>query len=291
MKLRTTVIILCLFTVNLFSQDTIIMRDKKVIIAKITSETSYEVEYREGDSFLGKKIVLRRADVEYIGLKTKGRAVVKSKPSVDKDSINALVRTNKHRICVSLNLLPLFYNERSIFIDYCYISQHSLGMSIGQIYANPWFYDNRLSADQSLHPGAVYNGVVFRFNYKYYFSYDHNQYLGLEYYYKKISYDNFTFTDATYGSTSQDKFVRTENASVKGFNFLYGYHLAPIESMIDIEFYGGVGFRHKYRSYFTIENVIPDYEYYPQPLGAFEVKRNYPILFVGFKIGIDRWFK
>lgn len=205
-------------------------------------------------------------------------------------SQDSLLRGNraivKHRISFTVNVLPIFINEASLYVDYCYKERHSIGVNAGRIYRNNNFRVNWLSSDQGTNPGTVWDGWVTRINYKYYYSKRRRQFVGVEFLYKSLSYSNQSFTNMYMEQTNT--FIRNEKASVYGWDLLYGQRLTPVNWIFNVEFFAGIGYRLRYRNYTTISSETSNYYHQtPKPLGNFSITQKYPFSLVGIKIGIN----
>jgi len=213
--------------------------------------------------------------------------------AISQDTLTKLNKEVKtHRLSFSINTLPLLINERSIYIDYCYKERHAVGISIGQIYANPQLYVNFLSLDQGRNPGTVWNGIVTRIGYKYYFTYGRRHYVEAEVLFKSLGYSNKEFINMQGGEDHMNTFYRSENANVYGANMLFGTHLTSIKKLVNIEFFIGIGLRERIRNYTTLSSAIEGVSFKnPQPIGSFKLKQEYPMVTIGLKIGINTFFK
>jgi hypothetical protein len=210
----------------------------------------------------------------------------------------------KQRLSISINIIPILINERSLFADYCYKERHSFGISVGQIYANPAF---KISFSHNNYYPFAYYGFVTRLNYKYYYSKKRKQYVGAEFLYKNLSYTDKTFTVTERDTRNEYIFVRSETASIYGINILYGCHFIPLEKKCDLEMFCGVGYRHLIRNYTTISsrytvfipspssgggpNTNQPYPASPMPIGTFQDIKDYLTITIGLKIGVDAFFR
>ncbi|MFI5141057.1 MAG: TPR end-of-group domain-containing protein [Bacteroidia bacterium] len=190
--------------------------------------------------------------------------------------------TVRNHLTFSVNLIQLPINELGIYIDYYFSKRHSIGFNIASIYANSIFHVNIFSGDQGTYPGAVWNGVVGRINYKNYFSENKRSYICFQILYKTLSYRNQTFINAQ--GDNANTFTRSEDAFLCGLDCMYGYHVGRPSFKFNLELFFGGGLRYRERNYTTLSS---DASYYssPEKLGAFHVSQMYPTIVIGLKVG------
>lgn len=211
---------------------------------------------------------------------------------IKKDTVVAKKNFHKNRLNLAVNIFPILINEVSLYIDYGLSERQSIGVCGGYIYANKNFQVNKLSFDQGKNPGTVWNGIVIRFNYKYYFSVSRKRYIGIEYLYKSLHYSNVKFVNSEgRGDETYSTFVRSEKANLSGINLLYGFHILPIEKRVSVEWFFGLSCRYRIRNYTTLSSINGLHYSKPEPIGTFVLKQTYPFAFVGFKIGINTFLK
>ncbi len=177
-----------------------------------------------------------------------------------------------------------------MYIDYTFRKKHSFGICGGYIYANEYLQVNLLSTDQGSNPGTVWNGAVFRFNYKNYFSPKMRHYFGVEFLYKSLSYSNMQFSNSI-GERGSNSFYRSEKANLYGLNLLYGYHITSVEQIFNLEWFCGISYRQRIRNYNTMTSTVQGSFQNPQPIGEYTLHQVYPFVFIGFKIGFNAHFK
>ena len=284
MKAGITAILILLVAFKGFSQDTIVKCDKQIIVCKILSIATSSVTYSLPDDKKGRTHTESKSNLQYI------RYADGPKLYCITNILETQCECKKHRLTFTLNVLPLVINEESIYIDYCYKEKHSFGISIGQIYANPRFYVNILSIDQGTNPGTVWNGIVTRIDYKYHFPNNKQLYMGVDLLYKSLSYSNMSFLNSNDGGRATNTFIRNENATVNGIDWLVGRHFSSIEKIVDIEMFWSIGYRYRVRNYTTISSTINGFAG-PQPLGSYTLYQKYPMFTIGLNMGFNTFYK
>lgn len=141
-------------------------------------------------------------------------------------------------------------------------------------------------ANQEFNPGRVYNGFSVKAILKWYAFKKSNQYLGVNPIFKKGEYDTSCFS--TGNKESYISFCRAnERASFLGVDFLYGVELLMLK-YVYMDFFAGLGYRHRTRDYTTYESRYGQYSSHNtplQPLGTFTVQNDYISSIVGIKMG------
>ena len=107
--------------------------------------------------------------------------------------------------------------------------------------------------------------------------------------YKSLSFSNAKFFNQCGRDTHRNYFTRSENTNEFGLTILYGVRLISLEKLLDIEVFCGMGYRKRIRNYTTTESTGAGCD--NQPLGSFNLNQDYPMVVVGFKIGINTFFK
>jgi hypothetical protein len=172
-----------------------------------------------------------------------------------------------------------------MYADYHLNQKNSFGINVGYIYINPRFEVFFLSPDQGTYPGTVWEGAVFRGNYKRSFSRNAKKYFEFQFIYKTLHYRNQYFEN--YVDHDYYRFRRDEHANLFGLDALWGKHFLPFHSRMDLELFGGIGFRGRIRHYTTISSS-PEIA---NPLGSFVLKQFYIEPLFGFKIGFNCFLK
>ncbi len=303
--------IICFFSFNIYSQDTICKRNGQILFVKVLEVSSTEITYTRSDMIDGPVFRESKTKIKSISYSNGSKETfTSSKPEDDYtnkadyvNSTSSLVKTNigKPRLTITVNILPLFFNERSLFIDYCYKERHSVGINVGKYFSNTFlneFFKNS--------KWVAYSGLTTGLNYKYSFSKKQKYYVGAELIYKYLSYSGYTFIDSKKGN-SDINYVRSETANVYGLDIMYGSHLAGIENGCDVDFYCGIGYRYRDRNYNTLSCSgggfngpssngygNPNYVTPPKviyfPLGTFHTTEQYPTIVLGLKIGVNVFF-
>ena len=300
MKKSLFVVLFCVFTANLFSQDTIVKKNGEIIIAKILKMSSTEVTYKKFNFQDGPTYIEPKSTLSSIAYYKEARIIYdnnKDDKYYEKREIIISEKVEKeHRLTFSVNFPIIIVNEISLYIDYCKNKRHSIGINIGSIYPNPELqFKNIYMINKSDTPCDVYNGMVSRINYKYYFSDERNQYFSPGFIFESLRYSNVTFTNRD-GQGYYFNFTRSETSHVFGADIIYGNHFVRTEKKINIEFFVGLGFRFRIRDYTTTSCDTIYYNphqpgYQVIPLGTFRYDQTYPILNIGLKIGINTFFK
>lgn len=310
MKTKIAFISFYFFTFNLFSQDTIVKLDRTIIISKVLEITPTEISYSLYNTPDGGSLTISKSDISSItysnGTKelfntkiiesqeehsnTK-QTVIKKPPCSPLDIENY----KKHRLSISTNLFPLFIYERIIYIDYCYKYRHSFGFSLGQEYPNSKLEVNILALDQTVDPGLIYKGYSARLNYKCFITPNRKLSISAQLLYKTLSYRNHLFMNMNDGTAY---FVlRSEDAKVFGIDLLQCFQITKPQSLLNLEVFTTIGYRHWIRDYTTFETYIdyhiPHYNYNDpaHPLGTYQLKQHKIWFSIGLKLGINTFFK
>lgn len=195
--------------------------------------------------------------------------------------------TLKNRLSFSTNVIQIPINELGLSVDYCFNKKHSFGLNAGYIYANPAFKVFYFSPNQDTYPGTVWEGIVTRFNYKYYTS-GKQEYIAGQITYKSLSYRNQSFRNLQ--GDNVNSFTRSEDTYLIGVDILMGQHLkSSMTSKTNIELFYGFGIRYRGRNYTTSSS---HYSYYSNAvaIGAFHKTQAYPMVTFGLKIGLNTFW-
>ena len=309
MRNLIAITLFCFFSLKLFSQDTIVKTDSTIIIGKVLEITNTEISYKELNSSVPTIYIVAKENVALVKYQNGTKDVfnemkipVKQETTESKPATLVEKKPLKnHRLSFSVNILPILINERSVCIDYTYKQRHSVGITIGQIFSNSTLQAVRElpgNKDEDKRPGLIYDGIITRINYKYYFFSQSRQYLGLELTYRSASYskENLSCTQIVHqDNTGENNFNRSEYLNQYGFYFLYGAHLLPVDKIGNIEVFSTIGVRLSYRNYTTYTSTSDFYwattGQAAQPIGHFSRTNIYPIVTIGLKIGLNVFFK
>ncbi len=193
--------------------------------------------------------------------------------------------TTKRRISISMNEVQFPINEFSIYADYCMDEKNSFGINVGVIYANPTFKVFILSPDQGTYPGTVWNGMVFRADYKHCWVNQLKKYWEVQVIYKTLSYHNQSFVN--WIDDNPYDFSRNEKAYLIGLDAINGRHFLKYDSHLNLELFWGIGARYRKRNYSNLSTNVP----FAYPLGSFTLEQFYPTLIFGFKVGFNCFLK
>lgn len=313
MKTKTAfLILLCFFTFNLFSQDTIVKHDRTIIISKVLEISPKEISYSiynstDGSSFTlskseissitysnGTKELFNTAEEKIITKKQEEPSFTepteKEKPAPSRIEIR---NSKKHRLTISTSLYPLFIYEEIINIDYCYRYRHSFGFSLGQVYPNSKLEVNILASDQTVDPGLIYNGYSARLNYKCFITNNRRLSLSTQLLYKTLSYRNHLFMNMNDGTNYY--VLRSEDAKVFGIDLLQSFQITKPQSLLNLEVFTTIGYRYWVRDYTTFETYVEHigrtFNDPEHPLGTYQLKQYKIWLSIGLKLGINTFFK
>lgn len=301
MRITIALITFCFYTMNLFSQDTIVKQNGTKIFAKVTQITPDIIKYKPDGAKYNQSIRTyfvayikhENGEIETIKRPERHKKIIAdtiSKPKKPK-LLSPLDEPDykKHRLCFSVNAFLLDKKEVALYFDYCNSYRHSIGLSIGYEYPNPIFSALLFSFDH-LTPFPAYNGIVARLNYKHYFTHSRKVYWSTQILYKSLHYNNAVFSEK--GATDEIKDTyRTENATVLGFDFIFGYHLLKLQAKKNTEIFAGIGYRHRIRDYTVLGTQYQTYGLYNVDGRSYHLEQDYPMIILGFKIGINKFFK
>ena len=302
------------FAANLFSQDTIVVFDGGAYIGKVLEISQTAVKFQRLDTkkqeicVRDKRIIAyikySNGTKEIINEKRKDIEIKKSKLNpiyVKKPPLRSPIDTlgyKKHRLSFSVNLLAALIDDASINIDYLYNYRHSAGIAVGIIHPNNMvinFREGFNTVDEDLNPGGIWHGTVLKLNYKFYFHRQRREYVGLELLYRSLGYsnENLVSKEKYTDNISQYNFIRSEYTNEYGVNIQYGIHLLPTNKSVNLEAFGALGVRDRYRNYttFTSKHSGTWSGGTNQPIGVFSITQFYPLVSFGLKIGINTFFK
>jgi len=301
----------CLFSVKLFSQDTIVVMDGGQYIGKVLEVSETEITFQRMDTERQYTLTRKKKYIAYIKyqngtisvMNEKGKdfAIKRPKPEpikVEKPKPKRptpmdVPEYKKRRLSFSVNIFPLLINERSLNVDYLYNYRHSTGIRIGQIFANKQVQGVGLfnSVNQDGNLFGVWNGMVVATNYKCYFNPQRRQYIGAEITYRSLHYSNqdLIVSQLHRNNMSYNYFQRSEHTNEFGFNIQYGIHLIKTNSFCNIEAFGAIGVRYRYRNYTTYTSTHNNFFYGEmQPVGEYKTTQVYPMITIGLKIGYNK---
>ncbi|OFY85947.1 MAG: hypothetical protein A3F72_16255 [Bacteroidetes bacterium RIFCSPLOWO2_12_FULL_35_15] len=303
MKTKIAFISLCFFTFNLFSQDTIVKLDRTLIIAKVLEISPTEINYSLYNSQERGSLTISKSEISSItysnGIKelfnTAEEKIITKKqeepsftePTEKKKPAPSRIETRnskKHRLSISTSLFPLILYEERIDFDYCYKYRHSFGFSLGNQYPSAIVGVNVLANQQERWPGCVYKGTTFRINYKYFLMERRRLSLSVQLLYKTLSYNNHLYENRDGGYWPIISFI-SEKAKVYGWDLLIGFQLTKPQSLLNLETFASLGYRRRIRDY-TILKIN-----YGYPTGSYHLDQDYPMATIGFKLGINTFFK
>lgn len=193
-------------------------------------------------------------------------------------------KDSTHNLSFSLNLIQCPINEFSLYADYSINKRSSFGFNFGYIYANPKLKVFILSRDQGTYPGTVWNGLVFRADYKRANKYADNKFWEVQAIYKILNYRNQGFDNVE--DDESYFFKRNENAWLLGLDAINGRHLTKPESIFNSEIFWGLGFRYRVRNFTTLSS-----RFNVPPVGSFQLQQFYPTIIFGLKIGFNVFIK
>ena len=204
------------------------------------------------------------------------------------------VKDTSKTISLSYNIILGLFNDNSLYADIKLSKHDVLGISIGQIYYNKMFKVDIISPNQATWPGTVYHGFVGRVYYNYIIKSNkhHNLYLGADFIYKNIAYDNVEFVNSA-GDRGENHFIRSEQTHTLGWDFIIGNkHFLNYKSKnvkLFINTFCGFSIRNKDRNIDTFSS----YGYFDDftPTGKTNELQNDVIPIVGIKIGLRFKYK
>lgn len=147
---------------------------------------------------------------------------------------------------VSFDLYKALIDEYSLTIGHRILNHQYVSLSLGYTYYNASLRNTfeTLSPDQGEYPIFVYIGPTFRGNYDFgsFTSPHFGAYIGIDIYYKHLSYNNYQFLNESGGYYSNENpygydddeqfykgynyFTRSEIANVYGAHFHFGYMIS-----------------------------------------------------------------
>ncbi|MBN1182114.1 MAG: hypothetical protein JXB49_07495 [Bacteroidales bacterium] len=201
-------------------------------------------------------------------------------------------------------------DEHMISAEYKLFQYHSIIFSVGKVFAHGENDDKyiKLSPNQDTWPFRAYNGMDYKIGYR--FNYcpfnpinlfftsqiviknSLDIYIGPQFIYKNLYYQNEHFINDHGDGGGADHFVRSENAQIKGINVVLGFRINAellYGIIIYCNCYTGLEYRNKHRDYTTYSSyntLVPsDIEYNPIPLGNYKLNQKYCVPIVGIKLG------
>ena len=310
MKIKIVLIIFFLFTIKLFSQDTLVTMDKEMMVVKVIEATPTELTYQRLDTktksiYTNKKqlfayVVYDDGHKEILNENGKNITYIKPEPHYGfrkKPTHFNSANYYAHRLSFSFNLLQVYLNEIGGNIDYVYNYTHSIGINIAWVYPSVLWFENTFVIDKAGDwPGCVYYGSNIRLNYKYYFTAKRRFYFSPQLSYQNLSYNNHIFSDED-GARTLYYIERSEVAKVYGLDLLIGLHWIKPQARLNLEVYAGLSYRHKIRNYTTIDSYYfsrPSLDYFidtKHPIGTYHQVQDYPLITIGLKIVINAFFR
>jgi len=209
-------------------------------------------------------------------------------------SISAIGQDSTKFWTVSFDLFKAIIDEYSLTFGHKISNHQYVSLSLGYTYYNSTLRNTfeTWSSDQGEFPIFVYTGPTFRGNYDFgtFTSPHFGAYIGIDIYYKHLSYKNYQFLNESGGYYSYNNpydygddeefhkgynyFTRSETANVYGAHFHFGY-MVTIGKHIFINNFFGIGKTYKYRLNTTTNSTYGNEPTIIEPDGTFSENQNY----------------
>ena len=188
---------------------------------------------------------------------------------------------------ISINPTQILLGDLSVFNEYRFKDNNSLGISIGINFpvrtrasvAYPWNWQ----VNDDLYPILIYSGFIVRLYEKIYVGH-HQHYISPLVMYKYLYYNHWQFSDRNGNGEDQEAYERSESANVISSQLMYGKETFRKTTLID--FYFGFGFRTRIRDYNTFNCT---YHYSGtctlNPPGIRSRVQYFPELHIGLRLG------
>jgi hypothetical protein len=298
------------FCLNSFAQDTLIWKNGNRMLVHILSVDSVVLRCQVPDEANGEKFSVAISELAAVhyenGIVRSAEEVVLSseeekKFKAEEKRSKAEYHFHEYRAdlrpkpdpagfritSVTTDLVPGLINEFNLCAEFKINYTYSIRIGYGKLFYNGAFDPFVFSPSQSEWPGTVYEGDAGMIYLKHYNAYKQGKYFSIGGIYKDMYYSNHSFLDII--DREPFHYVRSEHATVRGFDLVWGRQYYSGNGHILIEFNYGFGMRSRSR-YFTTYSV--DYEsspvpplYSPIPYGPGELKQVYPTIHLGLLIG------
>jgi len=195
-------------------------------------------------------------------------------------------------------LQGLFCEDENIGIEHPFTKNFTAGLNYANVHPIGFFYVNPLSPAQRDWPGTVYYGNSIKLELKFFNNKKPSTYVGLNFEYKSLWYNNVPFFDQVPSSGTDPEvalYTRNEKAKVFGLDFVFGHEQAILHKTIMIDYFIGFGFRDKFRNISTYDASahLTQGSDIQVPLNGFVTDGNstanifLPTPIIGLRIGIN----